>query len=93
MTMRKQKAVNIPRELQLCPKNHGDCHSCVFGYCTLLERFDFGDKECPFYKTNTQFQKDFDASIERLKEIDRMDLIYLYHLKEAKKIEREQAKS
>ena len=77
---------NKPRALQECQK-HPDCASCVFGYCTLLEDVDFGERDCPFYKSKAQFQKDFDASIERLKAIGRMDLIQLYHPKEAKKIE------
>lgn len=91
--MNNQKAAGIPRELQQCPRHHDDCHSCVFGYCTLLERFHFGDKECPFYKSKAQFERDFKASIELLIERDRWDLIYFYYPKEAKKIEREQAKS
>ena len=73
------------RAMKGCPK-HTDCANCVFGYCTLLEDVDFGDRDCPFYKTKSQFKKDFDASIERLKNIGRTDLIELYHPREAKKL-------
>lgn len=89
---KKKDTQDVPRALKECP-NHKDCNSCVFGYCTLLEDVDFGGRDCVFYKSKTQFEKDFAASIEKLKSLGRMDLIHLYHPKEAKKIERQQAKS
>lgn len=84
---RKHYTQNKPRAMEECPY-HQDCANCVFGYCTILEDLDFGDRDCPFYKSKAQFKKDFEASIERLKSIGRMDLIELYHPREAKKIER-----
>lgn len=36
---------------------HGayDCRTNYVGYCTALSDTDFGEKQCPFYKTSGQY--------------------------------------
>lgn len=38
--------------------NREDCFACDGSKCTLLTENDFGDRECPFFKTNEQVAKE-----------------------------------
>ena len=40
----------------LCAKD--DCAACVNKRCIALRDNDFGSKECPFYKTKEQNEKE-----------------------------------
>lgn len=46
-----------------------DCFGCDRGRCHVLVDNDFGERECPFFKTTDQYQADRRASRERLKAI------------------------
>lgn len=45
-------------ELKKCLKEKTACFSYVKGVCRILKDTDFGEKDCPFYKTKEQFQAD-----------------------------------
>ena len=41
-------------------QRHGgyDCRSNYVGYCLALVDTDFGDRQCPFYKTSKQYYEE-----------------------------------
>ena len=53
-------------ELIKCPEVREQCACYKNGDCTLLEKTDFGDKGCPFYKTANQANQEWLESIFRL---------------------------
>ncbi len=53
-----------------CAKKEGDDI-----YCIGLQDTDFGDKPCPFFKTEEQVENERDHTIKILKERKRYDLI------------------
>jgi hypothetical protein len=66
-----------------CPFGKVDCFSfSFFGRCTALSNTEFSTVECPFYKTKAERYKGHEASIIRLHEIHRPDLIVKYGQKD-----------
>ena len=43
--------------------------------CLCLDNTDFGDKECPFFKTEEQNRKEIESTRDRLRRIGRADLL------------------
>ena len=46
-----------------------DCFACQDGHCVVLIKNDFGDRSCPFYKTNEQVAKEKEYVQHRLAKI------------------------
>lgn len=60
--------------------NHAPgCFANKDGYCRILKSSNFGDKACPFYKTQEQGDAEKARAMERLIEEGRHDLIELYY--------------
>lgn len=38
--------------------NREDCFACEGGQCVVLTNTNFGDRECPFFKTKEQAEKE-----------------------------------
>jgi hypothetical protein len=55
-----------PEKLQHCDRK--DCAACFDGNCVALTETDFGDRECPFFKTVAQVEAEQEAKKERLRE-------------------------
>lgn len=59
---------------------HDDCRSNNNGECVCLNNTDFPNRnDCPFYKTNEQFNNEQRRSIDRLRLLGRWDLLKKYH--------------
>lgn len=56
------------------------CFACTNGSCRILKDTNFGDKACPFYKTQEQAEADNRRARERLVAEGRYDLIEKYYL-------------
>ncbi len=55
-----------------------DCFACTGGKCCILKDNDFGERECPFCKTWDMVKQEQRASLERLVESGRYELIEKY---------------
>lgn len=62
--------------------NHAPgCFACKDGICRILKSTNFGDKACPFFKTQEQGDAEKARVMERLIAEGRNDLIELYYPK------------
>ena len=53
-----------------CPTcGRSDCFGYQDGYCVVLSRNDFGDRSCPFFKTEEQVAKEKEYVNNRLENI------------------------
>lgn len=60
------------KDIEKCPVcGKDDCFGCDEGHCIVLSKNDFKNKECPFYKTKEQAEKDTAKRLERLVNIGR----------------------
>ena len=58
-----------------CPTcGREDCFACKEGHCLILVRNDFGDRSCPFFKTNEQVAKEKEYVQKRLDSIINQNL-------------------
>ncbi len=71
--MKKQK-------LEPCNK-HSDCFAHISGFCLILELTDFGNRDCPFYKTVENLNEGRSKSYWRLIELGRNDLIIKFKVR------------
>ena len=55
-----------------------DCYNCIDGSCVALNDNDFGHRECPFFIRTEQAIKNQRASLERLIDEGREDLLKKY---------------
>lgn len=55
------------------------CFACSDGRCRILKSTSFGDKPCPFYKTQEQADSENARAMERLVAEGRYDLIEKYY--------------
>ena len=55
-----------------------DCYNCIDGSCVALNDNDFGHRECPFFIRTEQALKNQKASLERLIDEGREDLLKKY---------------
>lgn len=57
-----------------CPAcGREDCFAYQNGFCVALISNDFGDRECPFFKTNEQVAKEKEYCRNRLAQITKED--------------------
>ena len=62
-----------------CKHGKIDCFAFGnYGKCKALSDTDFKGKPCPFYKTEKERFEGHVASVQRLEDIDRCDLIITY---------------
>lgn len=62
-------------DLQECPVcSKAMCFAHSGGRCVLLINNNFGDKECPFYKTSEQIEKDKAYCEKRLASLNKTEV-------------------
>ena len=79
MKNRERQRENKKRARPNCPNNR--CASYRSGVCLALDVNDFGVRPCPFFKTVEEAQHEREATMERLQELGREDLIRKYKLR------------
>ena len=52
-----------------------DCFACTDGKCCILTDNDFGERECPFYKTWDRVKREQRAGLERLVALGKYEFI------------------
>lgn len=58
------------KESKTCPKCYrGDCFGCEGEHCIILTKNNFGNRECPFFKTEEQVEKEKAYCKERLENL------------------------
>lgn len=63
----------------VCVEQRADCFGFGFcGVCNVCDDTNFKDKPCPFYKTSYVRYKEHTATVEKLKQQGRYDLIQKY---------------
>ena len=40
-----------------CKECKQDCFAYRFGHCEILNKCDFGERSCPFYKSQTDYEQ------------------------------------
>lgn len=56
-------------EYYKCPTcNVVECFACEDGYCLILTNNKFGERECPFFKTREQVEKEREYCRKRMAE-------------------------
>ena len=73
----RQRENKLLEKKVVCP--HHRCAGNKEGFCRVLRTSNFGDKMCPFFKTNEQNEKEKKAVMARLIALDRQDLIDTYY--------------
>ncbi len=51
-------------EFPVCDRS--DCFGCEEGHCIVLINNNFGERNCPFFKTNEQVEKELAYCAERM---------------------------
>ena len=81
MNMRIRRTVGervASSKLPDCRFERGDCHAYKDGCCQALADTDFGDRDCPFYRSKEENVREVSACINILIRKGRTDLIDKY---------------
>ena len=54
------------KEIACCDKD--ECAACNHGYCIALHDNDFGNRDCPFFKTREQNEAEQEYCTKRMTE-------------------------
>lgn len=61
-----------------CGKKQDGCFACSDGRCTILTKTDFGERECPFFKTRAQVAEERNLRRQRLTDLGLVNLLEKY---------------
>lgn len=81
MNMRKRRTEEeraAASRLQVCRFKRDDCHAYEDGCCQALSDTDFGDRDCPFYRSKEENVREVSACLNILIRKGRSDLIDKY---------------
>lgn len=81
MNMRIRRTVGervASSKLPDCRFERGDCHAFKDGCCQALADTDFGDRDCPFYRSKEENVREVSACVNILIRKGRTDLIDKY---------------
>lgn len=68
----------VPMSKMPACTRHPDCHAYHYGHCTALYDTNFGNKDCPFYKSALLNRKEQEDCFQKLIDSGRTDLIKIY---------------